>query len=177
MTLWDKQWSEILQFGIKQNPKYVTSVDKKRKNWIIFNRLSVIQNQHRPLVVGHLVDVTSLERKLVQEKWAPLQFLTIPYKSRRSVWGGETYRVWSKNILTPSDPVIITHNAVHQTFIYQEVWIKSARQQRKYTRISHSQPFEPRRQISGINHQDQLNYQLLFIESKQIHVHKSLSYF
>ena len=44
----------MLDFGLKQNPKYATSIDKKQ-NWIIFNRLSVIQNQHRRLVVGHPV--------------------------------------------------------------------------------------------------------------------------
>ena len=48
------QRSEIFDFGIKQNPKYAISVDKKQ-NWIIFNRVSVIQNQHRRLVVGHPV--------------------------------------------------------------------------------------------------------------------------
>ena len=51
---WDNQWSEMLDFGLKKNPKYATSVDKKQ-NWIIFNRWSVIQNQHRRLVVGHPV--------------------------------------------------------------------------------------------------------------------------
>ena len=44
----------MLDFGLKQDPKYATSVEKKHK-WIIFNRLSVIQNQHRQLVVGHPV--------------------------------------------------------------------------------------------------------------------------
>ena len=43
-----------LDFGLKQNQKFATSVDKK-KNMIIFNRLSVIQNQHRRLVMGHPV--------------------------------------------------------------------------------------------------------------------------
>ena len=42
----------MLDFGLKQNPKCTTSVHKKQ---IIFNRLSVIQNQHRQLVVGHPV--------------------------------------------------------------------------------------------------------------------------
>ena len=54
LTLWDDQWTEMLDCGLKQNPKCATSTDKKQ-NWIIFNRLSVIQNQHRRLVVGHPV--------------------------------------------------------------------------------------------------------------------------
>ena len=44
----------MLDFGLKQNHKCATSVDKKQ-NWIIFNRLSVIQNQYRRIVVGHPV--------------------------------------------------------------------------------------------------------------------------
>ena len=30
LALWDDQWSEMLDFGLKQNPKYATSVDKKQ---------------------------------------------------------------------------------------------------------------------------------------------------
>ena len=59
LTLFDNQWSEMLDFSLKQNPKCATSVDKKQ-NWIIFNRLSVIQNQHQQLVVGHPVLMLSL---------------------------------------------------------------------------------------------------------------------
>ena len=44
----------MLNFGLRQNPKYATSVNKKQ-NWNIFNRLSVSQNQHWRLVVGHPV--------------------------------------------------------------------------------------------------------------------------
>ena len=55
MTLLDNQWPEMLDFDLKQNPKYSTSVDKNQ-NSIISNRLSAIQNQHRRLVVGHPVD-------------------------------------------------------------------------------------------------------------------------
>ena len=44
----------MFDLGLKQNPKSATSVDKKQ-NYIIFNRLSVIQNQHRRLVEGHPV--------------------------------------------------------------------------------------------------------------------------
>ena len=39
----------MLDFSLKQNPKYDTSVDKKQ-NWIIFNDLCLIQNQHQWLV-------------------------------------------------------------------------------------------------------------------------------
>ena len=31
LTLCDDQWSEILDFGLKQNPKCATSVNKKKK--------------------------------------------------------------------------------------------------------------------------------------------------
>ena len=40
LTLWDNQWPEIIDFGLKQNPKYATSVYTKKR--IIFNRLSLI---------------------------------------------------------------------------------------------------------------------------------------
>ena len=51
-SLWDDQWSEMFDFGLNQNHKYATSVDK-RLNWIIFNRLSVIQIQHWWLIIWH----------------------------------------------------------------------------------------------------------------------------
>ena len=54
LTVWDNQSSEKLYFSQKLNPKSYIRWQKKR-NWIIFNRLSVIQNQPRRLVVGHPV--------------------------------------------------------------------------------------------------------------------------
>ena len=42
LTLWDDQGLEMVDFSLKQNSKYDTSVDKIQ-NSIIFNRLSVIQ--------------------------------------------------------------------------------------------------------------------------------------
>ena len=44
----------MLDFGLKQNPKYATSFDKKQKLINVY-RLSVIQNQHRRLVMGRPV--------------------------------------------------------------------------------------------------------------------------
>ena len=48
------QWSDMHGSGLKQNPKCAMSVYNLR-NRFISNRLSVIQNQHRRLVVGHPV--------------------------------------------------------------------------------------------------------------------------
>ena len=48
------QWSAVNGSGLKQNPLSAVSVYNLR-NRFIFNRLSVIQNQHRRLVVGHPV--------------------------------------------------------------------------------------------------------------------------
>ena len=40
--------------GRKQNPKE-SPLHIKKRNWIISNRLSVIQIQHRQTVLGHFV--------------------------------------------------------------------------------------------------------------------------
>ena len=48
------QWSDVNGSGLKQNPISAVSVDNLR-NTFISNRLSVIKNQHRRLVVGHPV--------------------------------------------------------------------------------------------------------------------------
>ena len=76
LKLWDDQWSEMLDCGLKQNPKCATSTDKKQ-NWIIFNRLSVIQNQHRRLVVGHPVFCTKIS--------IPRNYYTIYCATRRYI--------------------------------------------------------------------------------------------
>ena len=51
-TVWDGQVRTA--WCLRQNPKYATSVDNKR-NWIISNCLSVIQNKHRRLYIKHSV--------------------------------------------------------------------------------------------------------------------------
>lgn len=48
------QWSDLNGHGLKQNPISTVSFYSLR-NTFISNRLSVIQNQHRRLVVGHPV--------------------------------------------------------------------------------------------------------------------------
>ena len=50
--------------GRKQNPKE-SPLHIKKRNWIISNRLSVIQIQHRQTVLGHSVySLLVLERQL-----------------------------------------------------------------------------------------------------------------
>ena len=48
------QWSDVNGSGLKQNPISAVSV-YNLQNRFISTRLSVIQNQHRRLVVGHPV--------------------------------------------------------------------------------------------------------------------------
>ena len=50
----DDQWSDGYGLGLKQIPICEVSVYNLR-NRLISNRLSVIQNQHRRLIVGHSV--------------------------------------------------------------------------------------------------------------------------
>ena len=50
--------------GRKQNPKE-SPLHIKKRNWIISNRLSVIQIQHRKSVLGHSVHVDLLLLRLI----------------------------------------------------------------------------------------------------------------